>query len=294
MAIVNLPGHVIADSVAYSRQFALQSPPVEKGCFLQSDAGLKWDSLSNTVMAVNGKPLDREGVYRVAIYQRLLDGIDNIEPLLAYKHLCSPSDAIHAGEDMGIGAKEAIVAHFSYEIWSRILHNVSVPDMDTNADGMVTKSELKCALKAGSLSQTGALVFDNAFRVADTNCDGMLSTEELVRMAGLVVGSEHISSNTSILRKRKNAVSDDGLGTNVQISTIADEVRNILFRSGVGLPKSSSVDFAISSRSEVSHDMAIGSVIRELDTNVDGCLSENEIKQSEVKFVETSSKNVVI
>jgi Ca2+-binding EF-hand superfamily protein len=291
MAVVSLPGHVIADSIAFSRQFALQSPPVEKGCFLQTDTGVLWSAASNTVTAVNGAPLDRERDYRVAVYQRLLEGIDNIEPLLAYKHVCPLSDAVHAGEDVGVGAKEAIVSHFSYEIWSRILHQLSIADMDANGDGLVTKAELKCAASAGSLSGTGELVIDNAFRAADTNSDGVLSKEELVRMAGLVVGREGLlqGSSSSILRRKRKAPEGED-GACLSASDIADQVRKILLGSELKPVASPGV---IVKECDSTHE-AINAMIRGLDANEDGVVSESEIKESEVRFVEASSKNVVI
>ena len=60
---VDLPGRVICDMISYTRAFALQSPPIEKGGYIQTDNLITWDRNTNTVTQIAGSPVDLCKIY---------------------------------------------------------------------------------------------------------------------------------------------------------------------------------------------------------------------------------------
>jgi len=78
---VILPGKVIAEMVEFSRRFSLIEPPNPVGGYLQTDDSIECDS-SNKILKINGIPLSMEEKYNVGINHGMLDGLDNIQPLI--------------------------------------------------------------------------------------------------------------------------------------------------------------------------------------------------------------------
>ncbi|KAI8617574.1 Metallo-dependent phosphatase-like protein [Chytriomyces sp. MP71] len=179
---LELPGHVIADMVKFSRAPALQNPPVEKGGYLLVCDQVTWDSASNQVLDIAGKPLGKDRMYKVTTCQLLTTGLDDIKPLLEYLGFKGKQDA-SKHVDL-IGAKEIIVAHFAEAIWFDFLVGERFEDLDRHHEGFVTKEELLAEMTEhfegdNSLSQA---VFENVSAVADVDGTGKITRDEFLCM----------------------------------------------------------------------------------------------------------------
>ena len=81
--VVDLPGAVIADAIHETR-----SRPKPAAGFLHVDGSAKVDD-EHVLTCIDGRPCVADRMYKVCTNFVLLDGIDNIQPLMRYqdKHL---------------------------------------------------------------------------------------------------------------------------------------------------------------------------------------------------------------
>ncbi|KAJ3351561.1 hypothetical protein HDU83_008825 [Entophlyctis luteolus] len=183
--IVNMPGSVFANVIAFSRRFAAQD--VAKGGFLQSCDALKWDAKENKVISVAGAPLDPDREYIVAVSYQSLVGLDDIVPLVEFSRTLPKLKKDYDCQ----GAKEMILAHFCLSIWHDILQgNTSTEkafaSLDTDGDGYLSRDEIVAALKrryqGGDYEGLSEAVCDNMFSIADASGDGQISFDEFKRL----------------------------------------------------------------------------------------------------------------
>eukprot|EP00042_Codosiga_hollandica_P040250 m.345319 g.345319 ORF g.345319 m.345319 type:complete len:243 (-) comp55812_c0_seq15:181-909(-) len=141
LAITALSGQCIADSIAFTREFARRTPPKESGSYLQADPGVLWDAETNTVTHIAGRPVEATRLYSVAITRpHLVDGMDKILPLITFR-TTHPGFQLPA-EDAAIPIKEVVVDYFSKKIWAELLTNHTFEEIDTDHDGFIERSEL--------------------------------------------------------------------------------------------------------------------------------------------------------
>ena len=182
ITVVDLPGRVIGAMVSHTRAFALQKPPVEKGGYLQADDGLLWDAATNTVLQIGGSPLDPDRVYNVGVSHGMLDGLDNVVPLLAFKSSAPSGHSVFKPSEAGFEAKHLVVSHFSQLLLFDVLkRSGGFAGLDKNGDDCLTREELAVGL-AGQAEATRILV-DNLFSCADKNGDGTITQSELQSFA---------------------------------------------------------------------------------------------------------------
>ena len=215
ITVVDLPGRVIAAMVCHTRAFALQKPPVEKGGYLQADDGLIWDAATNTVSQIGGELIDPDRVYNIGVSHGMLEGLDNVAPLLAFKVInCPPSlslpsppppifnppltpstpplalkssappgHSVFKPSEAGFEAKHLVVSHFSQLLLFDVLkRSGGFAGLDKNGDDCLSKEELAAGLGGRSLAATRILV-DNLFSCADKNGDGTITQSELQSFA---------------------------------------------------------------------------------------------------------------
>lgn len=182
IAIVDLPGRVVAAMVSHTRAFALQTPPVEKGGYIQADDGLGWEAASNAVTSLCGAPLEPDRIYKVGVGHGMLMGLDNVTPLLDFIKTCPAGHSVHQTAEAGHDAKEAIVAHFSALMLYDLIQQAGGLDrLDADGDGKISKEELTAALAASPAAAPATrILVDNLFAIADINGDGVISRAELV------------------------------------------------------------------------------------------------------------------
>jgi len=185
MTLCHLPGRVIGEMVSYTRAFALQTPPVEKGGYLQSDDSLDWEASTNTVKSIGGRPLDPDRIYSVGLSHGMLAGLDNVKPLLDFMQNAPPSHSVHKSPEAGHEAKHVLVAHFSsLLLWDVLIRAGGMEGLDQDGDNSLTKAELLAGLQrtAPATAATNILV-DNLFNCADEDGDGIITSKELVKFS---------------------------------------------------------------------------------------------------------------
>jgi 2',3'-cyclic-nucleotide 2'-phosphodiesterase (5'-nucleotidase family) len=161
---IDLPGHVIADAIKFSRS---------KGDFfgfLQFDDGIKLDAEGN-VVKINNKPFEADKVYKTLWP---LSMRDNTEPkatndaLLRYLNATIKKKKPHHEYPTVV---ECIIAALITEDWNEIFGNLTFNDLDKNRDGFIDQKEMLESLPDVSLSKA-------VFLVADTNRDGLIDPSE--------------------------------------------------------------------------------------------------------------------
>jgi len=112
MAIVKLPGKVVAETIKNTR-----TPEGTKPFFLHCDMGCEFADDGVTVTAVNGAPFDPEKMYCISTYQFLLAGMGNLEPLGSY---CKEKDCVPSLEAC-LGIKNYFIETCMRQAWLQIL-----------------------------------------------------------------------------------------------------------------------------------------------------------------------------
>jgi 2',3'-cyclic-nucleotide 2'-phosphodiesterase (5'-nucleotidase family) len=161
MAIVSLPGSVVAETIKNTR-----TPEGTKPFFLHCDLGCKFADDEVTVIEVNGAPFDPDKVYKISTYQFLLAGMGNLEPLGSH---CKSTGNI-PNLEICLGIKNYFIETCMRQAWLQILgyaniHEVVSPSafeerltevfnaIDHNKDGSLDSEEIHAFLdKSGVVS----------------------------------------------------------------------------------------------------------------------------------------------
>ncbi|KAG8466374.1 hypothetical protein KFE25_002130 [Diacronema lutheri] len=190
LAIVDMPGRVLAESVRWAR--ARPKPAPE---FLHLDLNVVVDRTSHAIKSVGGKPFSESVTYRVAITRVLLEGMNTIEPLVAY---VAASKLQIPAEDSCVEAKNAVVEGAVKKAWLELAGYGS--KWDCNQDGTVSPQEMTAALEA-------------VFAQLDMNKDGTLDSDELLaafrRGARAKKGSSGSASAVSLIAQMVKALDAD-------------------------------------------------------------------------------------
>ena len=208
---VELPGGLICDMIEYTRAFALQSPPVEKGGYLQSDDDVIWNKSKNKVTEIAGKPVQRDQLYVVSINQMLLEGLDNVEPLISY---LAKNPKAHKSAESGTGLKEIIVSHFSKLLLLELLKDSGDFNeiLDRDGDGKLNKDEVTEIMKKSGNHMSTMLV-NNLFNICDTNNDGFIDREEINHLAiSAMVTLDRCTANDNITLEQHKQLLKESLG----------------------------------------------------------------------------------
>ena len=82
--------------------------------YAQLDDGMTWSKETNTVLQIDGAPLEDEKIYRCAVlYLVAMKGIDGVTPLADWCKENEANPEVHTDEETAHGAKEILVEHFS-------------------------------------------------------------------------------------------------------------------------------------------------------------------------------------
>lgn len=168
MVVVSMPGRVLREAIAFSR-----SRRPAPG-FLQVDDGIAVDA-QNTLLQVAGAPLDPERDYQVATVRVLLNGMDGITPLLAFRD-AFPERVPPAGS--GRELKIVAVEAFALELWRAV---GPFENVDTDRDERVSVEELRAAVMRATREVPQGLMIEGVLRALDANGDRMISRAEAAR-----------------------------------------------------------------------------------------------------------------
>jgi 2',3'-cyclic-nucleotide 2'-phosphodiesterase (5'-nucleotidase family) len=179
-ALIPLKGSVIAESVLNTR-----SAPKPAPNFLQLDDGCEV-SEAHELLSINGAPLEPERIYKVAIYQFLLTGLNVIEPLLGYvkEHVRVPS------LEECRPVKDVVMEVCVKDSWRQL---IGYEKFDANGDGNVSQDELEAGI-------------DKVIQKMDHNGDGFISKGELERYLADIHG------DAALLGKMIDILDVDGDG----------------------------------------------------------------------------------
>jgi len=192
MAVIPLPGSIIAESIKASRISPKPAPN-----FLHVDDAAEVND-ANELTAIDGQPLERDKVYTTAVPLSLLTGMNAIEPLFGYV----TANVKVPPEDSCTRAKEAIIDYCMKEMWRRLLGqdalegagspssnelvtglNKAFESLDTNSDGKIKRDELADAMAQKFGERPGASLIKNMIDALDLDKDGDISKEELFTLA---------------------------------------------------------------------------------------------------------------
>jgi hypothetical protein len=196
ISVCQLPGWLICEMISYCRQFALQSPPIVKGCYMQTDDGVSWDEETNTVSKIGFREIaDPNKLYRCAINSQILEGVDSIVPLMDY--LRDRPDN-HAGTLNAADLRRAsmelrniIVGFCTKQTIANLLTAHPFISLDSDQDGCLCDAELIAGLdKIGLHKSMTVLMLHNTVHMADHTHTHHLSQEELVKFAVSVASVE--------------------------------------------------------------------------------------------------------
>ena len=153
---------------------------------------VEWDAATNTVIALMKKPVDMTRMYLVCINYGMLEGLDNVVPLLEYKSSQPLTDAnIHKPPEAAIFAKEAIVSYYSKVVLFNMIKEVGgFSSLDADGDGFLSRDELIKGLSIASAGGSGSggsipseMLVTNLFNVADADGSGTISKAELLALS---------------------------------------------------------------------------------------------------------------
>ncbi len=236
MALVSLPGWVIEDSVRNTRSAtkpAAQLLNLDDACVVSPE---------HRVISVDSQPFSRDRMYKVAIYQYLLTGLDGIEPLMSYvkAHVSVPD------EETCLPVKQLIVSACMKDTWRNLLGLQEVSDppvspVGTQAAPLCELEATPSSLRASSMAKpehatqlvTPMLVRDklrSAFDEVDQG-DGMIDSRDL--RAYLQARSS--CPGTLLIKRMIEALDNDG---DSRISRL--DFSTLYQRKGQVLPECSS------------------------------------------------------
>ena len=169
--VAELPGSTCSPT-APSRLHARKAP-LESGGFLQvDDATIVDDEHGHALTYVAGAPLDRDRKYRVALVRNLFEGMDHLEPLVAFAK-AHPSDIPHVGS--GREVKLVLVDAFSRALLRKL---GPFELIDTNHDGSLDPDEIAAAVARVTSEPASKLTVDLLMKACDRDQDARLSREE--------------------------------------------------------------------------------------------------------------------
>jgi len=224
ISVVDIPGAVCKDMIEFTRGFALQSPPVAKGGFIQADDRCLWDRETNQVLEIDGAPIVLDKMYRVCLNHGMLDGLDDVKPIIDWKASRPVTDLnAHKDVEAAVDAKECIVSYFSRSLIFDILHSSAgkIKKIDADGDGNITRDELQSYLSAGreegDMIITNMLV-DNLFATMDLDNNGVTSMDEIQALS-----SDHMLNMVFAKIHDKDLLSIDDCLTDLESLSIGQD-----------------------------------------------------------------------
>eukprot|EP00961_Rhodomonas_salina_P113170 1522658-Rhodomonas_salina.1 len=174
VAVVGLPGAVLAAAVKASRSKASLQPPQDHAGYMQVCDSVEWDEAAQEVVRVGGAALEGERVYRVGVLAVALNGMNRNQPLIDWAN--SPGQAL-PNEEECYGAKEVVVRECSGALLAQVS---DLARFDADGSGYLDAAEIKLALQhiVGGQEVPEAMV-ENLMRIVDENNDGRIEAAEL-------------------------------------------------------------------------------------------------------------------
>lgn len=172
LVLVEMPGRVVNEIVKFSRKGAYLNPSVESGGFMQVDDGMVWCEETQEITHVNHKLIQPDKLYKIVVVEIHLRGIDNVTPMVKWAEANAESI-----EHDSIPVKVILVRYFSRAIWMNL---GSFAQIDFDADGRISRAELKNFCEKNLKLKIGDFVADKIFDEVDMNQDGYINESEML------------------------------------------------------------------------------------------------------------------
>lgn len=213
MAIVRLPGSVLADAVRWSRALGRREVSerfldgggrelvAESAAFLHADERACIDPRTAELRAVGGVPLEAEREYTVALPQPLLLGMDDLRPLC--EHVRRARVPVPAA-DVCAPAKNVVITHCMRAAWRRLVGYGRVwTDPEAEA---ATEAAAEIAISPAEIERG----IERVFAQMDADGNGDVDLAELSGHYARVTGDE--APPQALMTEMLRALDADGDG----------------------------------------------------------------------------------
>ena len=169
--VVSLPieGSILAAAIAYSRKGSEQNPPKEESAFLHTCENVIFDESGDHIISICGEAFDPARQYVTAIPISLLNGLDNIKPLVQWVEKRS----IVVQEDVAKPIKIALVELFALNFWL-LLGEINW-GKDSNKRGCLCEHAIQSRFRSIYGDEVSNIMMKDVLAVADLRSTGCIN-----------------------------------------------------------------------------------------------------------------------
>ena len=220
--VVSLPieGSILESAIAYSRKGSKQNPPKEESAFLHTCENVIFDESGDHIRSICGVTFDPDRQYFTAIPISLLNGLDNIQPLVQWVKKRS----ISVQEDVAKPIKIALVELFALNFWL-LLGEINW-GKDSNKRGCLCEYAIQSRFRSVYGEEVSNIMMKDVLAVADLRSTGCIN------LNGVLVAqlSAHLKNEPYRPERRVTHILENmaatHLGPSADQSTIQKAVNN--------------------------------------------------------------------
>jgi 2',3'-cyclic-nucleotide 2'-phosphodiesterase (5'-nucleotidase family) len=229
MCAMAIPGHVLEETIKYSRRLTKEDPPLSSGAYLQVCSQIDYDDDAQKILNIQGKPFDPDRLYLTALPSNFFGGIDNHVHLLEW----AAEHGVVVDADDWKPAKVILVETFSALLW---LEMGSFDTIDENGDGILTREEVKNRAMEVFGSDIADLVVDSVFGVADLNQKGVITPVDMMVMQFVASDMlDHIATDDELAAMQR--VASEVLGkrpSHIEVKQMVKDLKDVIDIDGSG------------------------------------------------------------
>jgi len=178
IAVIEVPGKILSEFIKQSRL----NEGKEYNGYFQVDDGVSVDPKTHEVTHILGKPLVPDQLYKLAIYESTIHGMNNHTPIIEWF-----SNRPKPPVGQGMPPKEILIRNFCKRIWKKL---PNFDDIDTDKNNFLSHEEIYNAyLKAfGDANgdniiddieiEATKILVEHLLQTLDANQDNQISREE--------------------------------------------------------------------------------------------------------------------
>ena len=169
--VVSLPieGSILEAAIAFSRKGSKQNPPKEESAFLHTCENVIFDESGDRIASICGKAFDPTRQYVTAIPISLLNGLDNIKPLVQWVE----KRGMVVQEDVAKPIKIALVELFALNFWL-LLGEINW-DKDSNKRGCLCEHAIESRFRSIYGEEVSNIMMKDVLAVADLRSTGCIN-----------------------------------------------------------------------------------------------------------------------
>ena len=191
MAIILVKGSILQASTANTRNAPKPAPD-----FLHFDEGVVIEPEKHAILSVGGVPFDPDKMYKIAINQLLLTGLNVIEPLMSYVR----ANVKVPTEESCRLSKNVVIEVSMKDVWRNL---IDFQSFDEDGTGAIEEEEVRAGIKKFftqvatrpegiSVEEVAALIqkkqghlslVEQLVKTLDTNGDGYIDQEEMLALS---------------------------------------------------------------------------------------------------------------